>query len=576
MGLISRVSSRTYRPSLCTMGFLYTHQHPNGSIEIQFNEKLKPEIFNPLFNKFGFKLLSCLTKVILQPKLSGGKGAFRQLMRNVGRTTTKSNNQSMARDLNGRRIRDVENEKRLQDWCDGEGERRVEREEDRKKRLEKMAKRATDEQQRKTYLDANFDEESQVMMDMMDNAVSASMVMTEELNTTVETLNKTIKQLKRPASYNEGKKLAKKSKKMSFGFDEDDFSSSEEEDEDTLRLKAIGTIVGRKLSDTQRRASNELADTNEEMLRLKAMSSMVERQEEELLRLQAIGSCLENEKMQVTIENTGASSSSDCEKSFGTEAQQIPVEKAQPDEIIEIKEQEIPDEKPKQQPLPEPLPASEQRPMSEQCGTSAASHVNAQIANPSLENTGSLVIIPPEEKTRKLAKHCPKNPPAKDVIVIDDDAEGGLVDLTRRKDKDKRIFGLEMTYMNPKDTQGDRPSSYPPIAMKWVTSIIELRKYGRYHLQHELKRRGVKSGGTVDQQAERLFSIKGLSKKQIPVKLRMKVEPTKPPQIPVQLGGLAQIQKEEKVVKAKKLTFEYGKLQEELGNVQFRKRYSGN
>merc|ERR1712168_1530894 len=442
---------------------------------------------------------------------------------------------------------------------------------ERKKRLEKMAKRATDEQQRKTYLDANFDEESQVMMDMMDSAVSASMVMTEELNTTVETLNKTIKQLKRPASYNE--KIAKKSKKMSFGFDEDDFSSSsEEEDEDTLRLKAMGTIVGRKLSDTQRRASNELAESNEEMLRLKAMTSMVERKEEELLRLQAIGSCLDKEKLQVTIENTSASSSSDCEKSSGNEAQQIPEEKAPSDEIIEIKEQEIPDEKPKQKPLPEPLPASEQRPMSEQCGVSAASHVNTQIANPSLENTGSLVLIPPEEKApRKLAKHCPQNPPAKDVIVIDDDAEGELVDLTKRKDKDKRIFGSEMTYMNPKDTKDERPTSYPPIAMKWVTSIIELKKYGRYHLQHELKRRGVKSGGTVDQQAERLFSIKGLSKKQIPANHRVKAEPVNPPQIPVQLGPLAQIQKDEKVLKAKKLTFEYGKLQEELGNVQFRK-----
>merc|ERR1712071_6323 len=223
MGLISRVSSRTYRPSLCTMGFLYTHQHPNGSIEIQFNEKLKPEIFNPLFNKFGFKLLSCLTKVILQPKLSGGKGAFRQLMRNVGRTTTKSNNQSMARDLNGRRIRDVENEKRLAEWIENEAERKADRDGERFDKLQKIARRSKNEEERKTYLDASFDEESQKYMNMMSEAVEASMSAAD--------LQKSKKNMKRPAGYAEFKAHAKKHK-TSFGFDESDFSDTSDEEEE--------------------------------------------------------------------------------------------------------------------------------------------------------------------------------------------------------------------------------------------------------------------------------------------------------------------------------------------------------
>jgi hypothetical protein len=207
------------------MGFLYSHQHPNGSIEIQFNEKLKPEIFNPLFNKHGFKLLSCLTKVILQPKLSGGKGAFRQLMRNVGRTTTKSNNQSMARDLNGRRIRDVENEKRLAEWIENEAERKAERDGERFDRLQKIARRSKNEEERKTYLDASFDEESQKYMDMMAEAVEVSL--------TAADIKRSNKHLKRPAGYAAFKAHAKKHK-TSFGFDESDFSdtSDEEEEED--------------------------------------------------------------------------------------------------------------------------------------------------------------------------------------------------------------------------------------------------------------------------------------------------------------------------------------------------------
>ena len=141
------------------MGFLYTHQNPNGSIEIQFNQKFNSQKFNSLFSKFGFKLLSCNKKVILQPKLAGGKGAFRQLMRNVGRTTTKSNNQSMARDLNGRRIRDVENEKRLAEWIENEAERKAEKDGERFDKLQKIARRSRNEEERKTYSQlSRFDE----------------------------------------------------------------------------------------------------------------------------------------------------------------------------------------------------------------------------------------------------------------------------------------------------------------------------------------------------------------------------------------------------------------------------------
>merc|ERR1712110_370480 len=228
MGLISRVSSRTYRD---TMGFLYSNKTQNGSIEIQFDEKLNPAIFNPLFSHLGFKLLSCHTKVILQPKLLGGKGAFRQLMRNVGRTTTKSQNQSMARDLNGRRIRDVENEKRLAEWIENEAERKADREGERFDKLQKIARRSKKEEDRKTYLDASFDEESQKYMDMMSEAVEASL----------ESAQKSRKELKRPAAYSEFKKRAKASK-MSFGFDDEEFSDSSDEDENILKQKALNSI----------------------------------------------------------------------------------------------------------------------------------------------------------------------------------------------------------------------------------------------------------------------------------------------------------------------------------------------
>merc|ERR1712025_1170505 len=100
----------------------------------------------------------------------------------------------------------------------GEENRRQERDAERKARLERVAKKANADAQMKTYLDANYDEESKAMMEMMEESVSASMALTQELNSTVETLNKTIKQLKRPAAYEESKQVVKRTKKMAFGF----------------------------------------------------------------------------------------------------------------------------------------------------------------------------------------------------------------------------------------------------------------------------------------------------------------------------------------------------------------------
>merc|ERR1712226_1823549 len=149
-------------------------------------------------------------------------------MRNVGRTTTKSQNQSMARDLNGRRIRDVENEKRLAEWIENEAERKAERDDDRFQRLQKIARRSKKEEDRKTYLDASFDEESQQYMDMMSEAVEASL----------ETAAKSNKNLKRPAGYTEFKKKAKNSK-MSFGFDDEDLSDSSDEEQPEIIEKDV-------------------------------------------------------------------------------------------------------------------------------------------------------------------------------------------------------------------------------------------------------------------------------------------------------------------------------------------------
>lgn len=52
---------------------------------------------------------------------------------------------------------------------------------------------------------------------------------------------------------------------------------------------------------------------------------------------------------------------------------------------------------------------------------------------------------------------------------------------------------------------------------QWPSDLYD---FGLDHLKHELARRGLKTGGTLQQRAERLFSVKGLDDEHIPAHLK--------------------------------------------------------
>ncbi|CAH1263596.1 SDE2 [Branchiostoma lanceolatum] len=75
------------------------------------------------------------------PRLVGGKGGFGSMLRAIGAQIEKTTNHEACRDLSGRRMRDVNDEKRLQEWLGKKAEREREREEEkRRKREERMGR----------------------------------------------------------------------------------------------------------------------------------------------------------------------------------------------------------------------------------------------------------------------------------------------------------------------------------------------------------------------------------------------------------------------------------------------------
>ena len=98
------------------------------------------------------------------------------------------------------------------------------------------------------YLDASFDEESQKYMDMMSEAVEASL--------TAADIQKSNKDLKRPAGYAAFKAHAKKHK-TSFGFDESDFSDTSDEEEEKEEKPTRTPSNIKRFEDLQNGGENE-------------------------------------------------------------------------------------------------------------------------------------------------------------------------------------------------------------------------------------------------------------------------------------------------------------------------------
>nr|SVE76197.1 EOG090X0OE5 [Daphnia hispanica] len=70
--------------------------------------------------------------------LTGGKGGFGSMLRAIGAQIEKTTNREACRDLSGRRLRDINEEKRLKDWVSKQADREKEREDRKQKKLEKL------------------------------------------------------------------------------------------------------------------------------------------------------------------------------------------------------------------------------------------------------------------------------------------------------------------------------------------------------------------------------------------------------------------------------------------------------
>ncbi|KYN44130.1 UPF0667 protein C1orf55 like protein [Trachymyrmex septentrionalis] len=147
------------------------------------------------------------------PRLLGGKGGFGSMLRAIGAQIEKTTNREACRDLSGRRLRDINEEKRLKAWIDKQAKREKEQVERKKKKLEKLCTEPKHE-----FKDQRYDQERAELTERVGDAI-------EEGFKAASTSGIKRKQ-------EENNKPNKRKTMLDLEIDSDEFEDSDDNDED--------------------------------------------------------------------------------------------------------------------------------------------------------------------------------------------------------------------------------------------------------------------------------------------------------------------------------------------------------
>lgn len=156
----------------------------------------------------------CVYEVV--PRLLGGKGGFGSMLRAIGAQIEKTTNHEACRDLSGRRMRDLNNEKNLREWVAKKAEREKEKE---VKKIERLEKRRTIPPHK--FDDPDYHVTKALVAENLEDAVYAGL---QKANSSMNNTNN-----KRKLPNQEKSEKKKKSKEwLGIDIDIDDLSDSDD------------------------------------------------------------------------------------------------------------------------------------------------------------------------------------------------------------------------------------------------------------------------------------------------------------------------------------------------------------
>nr|CAG4650698.1 EOG090X0OE5 [Sida crystallina] len=174
--------------------------------------------------------------------LVGGKGGFGSMLRAIGAQIEKTTNREACRDLSGRRLRDINEEKRLKDWVAKQADREREKEERKKNKLDKLK-----QEYRHEFHDPEYNKERGEVTDKVSEAIEQGIA--ASCSAEPETKKRKVT----------GQDLAKKKHALWLGVSDDDTNSDDSSSES--EEKSDSSDSGN--ADQTLRQKNDASDSNQ-------------------------------------------------------------------------------------------------------------------------------------------------------------------------------------------------------------------------------------------------------------------------------------------------------------------------
>lgn len=186
-------------------------------------------------------------------RILGGKGGFGSMLRAIGAQIEKTTNREACRDLSGRRLRDINEEKRMKNWIEKQqNAEQVDPDEKFNKKIGKLMSKP-----KHVFKDEKYETARSDLTQNIDDAVEQGFKKAKEISQqeALGTLG-----LKRKASDDKNLKNKKKTKgALWLG---DDLSSSSETDSDEDSTEASTSSAGAYTSSKARTSTSSSASTS--------------------------------------------------------------------------------------------------------------------------------------------------------------------------------------------------------------------------------------------------------------------------------------------------------------------------
>lgn len=185
-------------------------------------------------------------RIEIHPRLRGGKGGFGSMLRAIGAQIEKTTNREACRDLSGRRLKDINEEKRLREWLERQKEEPEDPSEKFQRKISKLLAKPKHE-----FKDEVYYKQRSELTSSMDDAVEMGMKRIQEGG------------IKRPAAGDQ--KDVKKAKGAVWTGLEDLSSSSEDDDEssdDDFEDETMKNILQLYLRERTEELGLEVAEEN--------------------------------------------------------------------------------------------------------------------------------------------------------------------------------------------------------------------------------------------------------------------------------------------------------------------------